>query len=348
MIGSIRIARRITRPVRKLALAAREVAAGNYGEPIMLQQDDEIGELATAFNNMSVGLTERDQVRDILGKVASHEVAEQLLKRNIELGGEEREVTVMFTDIRNFTALCENHPPAVAIALLNRYLTLINAIVDEHAGVIDKYTGDGVMALFGAPIGRNDDPQRAVLAALAINQRIRQLAIQLSMEGLPNPDVGIGVNSSRVVAGNIGSPSRLNYTVLGDGVNLASRLESLTKRYGVPIIVGEATAEQANKLVYLELDKVCVWGKSKPVRIFQPLGTLEQLDDERRDLVARHHRALALFRARSWNAAEDIFRALRPLSGYTSIADIYLSYLADFMLTEPGDNWDGAFTLSDK
>ncbi len=348
LVGSIRIARRITRPVRQLAMAAREVAGGNYGTPIVLQQDDEIGELATAFNNMSIGLTERDQVRDILGKVASHEVAEQLLKQKVELGGEERDVTVMFTDIRNFTALCENHPPAVAIALLNRYLTAINAIIDEHAGVIDKYTGDGVMALFGAPIGRSDDPERAVLAALAINQRMRQLASELLKEGLPNPDVGIGVNSSRVVAGNIGSPSRLNYTVLGDGVNLASRLESLTKRYGVPTIVGEATAAKANKLVYLELDKVRVWGKSTPVRIYQPLGKPEQLDAERHDLVARHHRALALFRARSWNAAEDIFRALRPVSGYTSIADIYLSYLSDFTLTEPVDNWDGVFTLGDK
>ena len=348
LIGSFRIARRITRPVRKLALAAREVAAGNYGEPILLQQDDEIGELATAFNNMSIGLTERDQVRDILGKVASHEVAEQLLKHNIELGGEEREVTVMFTDIRDFTALCENHPPAVAITLLNRYLTLINTIIDKHAGVIDKYTGDGVMALFGAPIGRDDDPERAVLAALAINQRMRQLAFELSREGLPNPDVGIGVNSSRVVAGNIGSPSRLNYTVLGDGVNLASRMESLTKRYGVPIIVGETTAAQANKLVYLELDKVRVRGKTRPVRIYQPLGMPEQLDEVRHDLVARHHRALALFRARSWHAAEAIFRELRPIVGYSSIADIYLSYLADFTLTEPADNWDGVFTLSDK
>jgi len=348
LIGSIRIARRITRPVRQLALAAREVAAGNYGEPIILEQDDEIGELATAFNNMSIGLTERDQVRDILGKVASPEIAEQLLKQKIELGGEERDVTVMFTDIRNFTALCENHPPAVAIGLLNRYLTLINTIVDAHAGVIDKYTGDGVMALFGAPIGRADDPERAVLAALAINLRMRQLASELLQEGLPNPDVGIGVNSSRVVAGNIGSPSRLNYTVLGDGVNLASRLESLTKRYGVPIIVGEATAAQASKLVYLELDKVRVVGRATPVRIYQPMGKPEQLDEVRRDLVARHHRALALFRARSWNAAEDIFRTLRPISGYTSIADVYLCYLADFTLTEPGENWDGVFTLSDK
>lgn len=348
LIGSIRIARRITRPVRKLALAARQVAAGNYGEPIVLEQNDEIGELAIAFNNMSKGLTERDQVRDILGKVASHEVAEQLLKHNIELGGEERDVTVLFTDIRNFTALCENHPPALTIGLLNRYLTLINAIVDEHEGVIDKYTGDGVMALFGAPIGRPDDPQRAVFAALAIDKRMRQLARELADEHLPNPDVGIGVNTSRVVAGNIGSPTRLNYTVLGDGVNLASRLESLTKRYQVPIIVGETTAANARNLAYLELDKVRVLGKSNAVRIFQPLGPIDQLDLVARNLLDRHHRALALFRARKWAAAEAIFVALAPVAGYARIAEIYLGYVDEYAASEPGADWDCAFTLSDK
>ena len=348
LAGSIRIARRITRPVRQLANAAKQVAAGNYGALIELQQNDEIGELAVAFNNMSKGLTERDQMRDVLGKVASHAVAEQLLSQNIELGGEERDVTVLFTDIRNFTALCENHPPALTIGLLNRYLTLINAIIDEHEGVIDKYTGDGVMALFGAPIDRTDDPQRAVLAALAIDKRMRLLTAELAAEHLPNPDVGIGINTSRVVAGNIGSPTRLNYTVLGDGVNLASRLESLTKRYGVPIIVGEVTAAHARNLVYLELDKVRVWGRNTAVRIFQPLGPAHQLDPVQREMVERHHRALLLFRARNWTAAEDIFRALGPLPGYARIAEIYLGYLSQFSVREPDENWDGAFTLSDK
>ena len=348
LVGSIRIARRITRPVRRLAEGAKRVAAGNYAEPIALTEDDEIGELATAFNNMSKGLTERDQVRDILGKVASHEVAEQLLKKTIELGGEERDVTVLFADIRDFTALCESRPPAETIGLLNRYLTSINAIIDAHEGVIDKYTGDGVMALFGAPISRPDDPQRAVLAALAINTRMRQLARELAAEQLPNPDVGIGVNTSRVVAGNIGSPSRLNYTVLGDGVNLASRLESLTKRYQVPIIVGEKTAAAARNIAYLELDKVRVSGKMIAVRIFQPLGLVDQLDPALRDLMDRHHRAITLFRGRKWLAAEADFRALCLLPGHQHIAKIYLGYVAEFAAQEPGDDWDGTFTLGNK
>ena len=348
LIGSIRIARRITRPVRRLAEGAKRVAAGNYAEPIPLSDNDEIGELATAFNNMSKGLTERDQVRDILGKVASHEVVEQLLNKNIELGGEERDVTVLFADIRDFTALCESHPPAQTIGLLNRYLTLINTIIDEHEGVIDKYTGDGVMALFGAPIRRTDDPQRAVHAALAIDQRIRELALELAAAGLPNPGVGIGVNSSRVVAGNIGSPSRLNYTVLGDGVNLASRLESLTKRYRVPIIVGEKTAAAARNIAYLELDKVRVSGKTTAVRIFQPLGLIGELDPALREPMDRHHRALELFRNRKWREAQAEFVYLRAMPGFERIAEIYLSYIAAFTTEEPGNDWDGAYTLQSK
>ena len=348
LIGSIRIARRITRPVRRLAEGAKRVAAGNYAEPIPLSDNDEIGELATAFNNMSKGLTERDQVRDILGKVASHEVVEQLLNKNIELGGEERDVTVLFADIRDFTTLCESHPPAQTIGLLNRYLTLINTIIDEHEGVIDKYTGDGVMALFGAPIRRTDDPQRAVHAALAIDQRIRELALELAAAGLPNPGVGIGVNSSRVVAGNIGSPSRLNYTVLGDGVNLASRLESLTKRYRVPIIVGENTAAGARNIAYLELDKVRVSGKTTAVRIFQPLGLIGELDPALREPMDRHHRALELFRNRKWREAQAEFVYLRAMPGFERIAEIYLSYIAAFTTEEPGNDWDGAYTLQSK
>ena len=204
------------------------------------------------------------------------------------------------------------------------------------------------MALFGGPIGRSDDPQRAVFAALAIDKRMRQLALELATANLPNPDVGIGVNTPRVVAGNIGSPTQLNYTVLGDGVNLASRLESLTKRYQVPVIVGETTAVHARNLVYLELDKVRVLGKTTAVRIFQPLGTADQLDLDVRNFVERHHRALALFCARQWSAANDIFLALASQPGYARVAEIYLAYLGDFIASEPTDDWDGAFTLNDK
>lgn len=350
LAGSIRIARRITRPVTALANAARRVARGEHANvgAAASGQHDEIGELATAFNNMSRGLTERDQMRDILGKVASPAVAEQLLSQKIELGGEERIVTVLFADIRDFTALCESQTPHRSLDLLNRYLGRISTVIEKHGGIIDKFTGDGVMALFGAPIAGTDDAERAVHAALEILDRIRDLSRELAAEGLPCPDVGIGINTSRVIAGNIGTASRLNYTVLGDGVNLAARLEGLTKRYAVPLIVGEETMKCVTGLIYRELDKVRVKGKSVPVRIFQPMGRAEQIDAGQLSILAKYHDAIEAYRARQWPRAAETFSLLQSDESYRRICELYMGYIDQFQQMPPSGTWDGSFTLYEK
>lgn len=350
LVGSIRIARRISRPVRALADAARQVASGRYATvaPAAMRQKDEIGELATAFDNMSRGLAERDRMRDLLGKVASPAVAEQLLKQRIELGGEERQVTVMFTDIRNFTELCETLTPHQSLALLNRYLGRISGVIEKYDGVIDKYTGDGVMALFGAPIGRSDDPERAIFAALEIQQQIIDLGRDLAGEKLPHPAVGIGINTSRVIAGNIGTASRLNYTVLGDGVNLAARLENLTKRYQVSLIVGQETCERVPDLIYRELDKVRVKGKKVAVRIFQPLGRDGEIDAATLSTLANYHAAIEAYRNRQWKIAGEAMTSLMDVPAYQRIGEIYLGYIRQFERVPPDDNWDGSFSLYEK
>ncbi len=350
LIGSLRIARRITRPVRELADAAGRVESGDYRGvgAATAESADEIGALATAFNSMSKGLSERDRMRDVLGKVASPEVAARLLEEKIELGGEERAVTVMFADIRNFTALCEQLTPHQSLELLNRYLACINATIDRHEGIIDKYTGDGVMALFGAPIARIGDPRRAILAALEIVGRIEELGRDLAKEGLPNPAIGIGINTSQVIAGNVGTPSRFNYTVLGDGVNLAARLENLTKRYRVPLVVGQQTRELATGLVYRELDKVRVRGKSVAVHIFQPLAREGELSVEQLALLARHHAAIDAFRNRQWAKAKSEFDQLKQLADYARISELYLGYIQQLEANPPDADWDGSFTLYDK
>ena len=350
LVGSIRIARRISRPVRALADAARQVAGGEYAtvSPEAMQQKDEIGELATAFDNMSRGLAERDRMRDLLGKVASPAVAEQLLKQKIELGGEERNVTVMFTDIRNFTELCETLTPHQSLRLLNRYLARISGVIEKYEGVVDKYTGDGVMALFGAPIERLDDPQRAILAALEIHRQILDLGRDLAREKLPNPEVGIGINTSRVIAGNIGTASRLNYTVLGDGVNLAARFESLTKRYHVPLVVGQETREKVPDLVYRELDKVRVKGKKVAVRIFQPLGREGEIDATALAVLAKYHSAIDAYRNRQWRIAIEAFTSMKDMHNYRRLCELYLVYIQQFENIPPDENWDGSFTLYEK
>ncbi len=348
LYGSIRIARRITRPVAELADAAQEIARGNYNVRVRPGGDDELGDLARSFHGMVTELAERDNIRDALGKVASTEVVKMLLSGQIELGGEERDVTVMFTDVRNFTALAEKLSPQQSLSLLNEFLTAISEVVENHDGVVDKYLGDGVMAIFGAPVTRPDDAERALECALVIRRRVEALGPTLAARGLPHPEVGLGMNTARVIAGNMGSPSRLNYTVLGDGVNLASRLEGLTKRYHVPIVAGSRTREVVPGIVWRELDKVRVKGKTVAERIFEPLGREGEVSAAELAQLDRWHEALEDFRARRWARARAGFEALADERGYLRLIAIYLGYLREVTANPPGDDWDASFTLYDK
>ncbi len=264
------VARGVSRPVRQLAGHTRKVAGGDYSVRLDLRREDELGELATAFNQMTSGLAERDRVRDLLGKVVSPEVASQLLTSGVKLGGEEREVTILFSDLRDFTGLGEKMPPAELLALLNRYLDRMSSIVEKHGGVIDKYIGDAIMALFGAPVAAPDSAARAIAAAREMADALAGLNRELAAEHRPPLAFGIGINTARVVAGNMGSKTRLNYTVIGDGVNLAARLEALTKEpaHRTTIIASEATARAAGLHDQLRpLGRVTVKGKAASVNI---------------------------------------------------------------------------------
>ena len=222
-----------------------------------------------------VALRERDRVRDLLGKVVSREVATELLRKDVTLGGEERAVTVLFSDLRNFTSMSELLSPQEMLGVLNRYFTRMSAIVETHGGVVDKYMGDALMALFGAPLGHPNDADRAIQTALEMTEALDDLNRQWHQRGLPTIGVGIGINTDVVVAGNMGSETRLNYTVIGDGVNLASRLEELTKTPGYEariIISGSTLAAARERYRTRRLGEVAVKGKQKPTEIFALLG----------------------------------------------------------------------------
>jgi adenylate cyclase len=256
--------------VQRLAAGARRIEAGDYQQSVAIPLHDEIGALAQAFNGMAKGLAEKERVRNLLGKVVSPEVASELLKGDIELGGEEREVTVLFSDVRGFTSLCEGQSPKQVLSLLNDYFSAITAVIEANGGVVDKFIGDAVMALFGAPVAQADSAERALRTAFGMEQALVKVNADFAARGLPPLAIGIGINTGKVVAGNMGSPSRLNYTVIGDGVNLASRLEGLTKQHGATIIVSEACARAAPGFTYRELGVVQVKGRQEPVRIFVP------------------------------------------------------------------------------
>jgi adenylate cyclase len=270
---------RLSRPVEALAAHTRIIARGDYATRIELHRADELGRLADSFNAMSAGLAERDRVRDLLDKNVSPEIAAQLLRDGAALGGEEREVTVLFADLRGFTTLSEKLPPHDLLALLNRYLDRMSGEIERHGGIIDKFIGDAIMALFGAPLDQPEAAARALAAALAMETALAALNAELAAEGTPALTLGIGVNTARVVAGNIGSHRRLNYSVIGDGVNIAARLQSLTRtpEYRTNILASAATLAavarqvgQVSNLPFIArpLGPVLLKGRAEPVEIF--------------------------------------------------------------------------------
>jgi adenylate cyclase len=268
---AVQIARSLSRPLRALAAHTEVVARGDYDLRLKLDREDEIGQLATSFNRMSEGLAERDHVRDLLDKNLSPEIAAQLMAGGGHPGGEERNVTMLFVDLRNFTRLSQSMPAPAVLALLNRYFDRMSGIVEIYLGVVDKYMGDAVMALFGAPVAHPTHADSALLAALEMKSALVRLNAELATEGKAKLAFGIGINTATVIAGNIGSSRRLNYSVLGDGVNIAARLQDLTRmsQYKADILVSAATLAAATRqYIVRPLGAAPVRGRNEPVEIF--------------------------------------------------------------------------------
>lgn len=346
--GGVLLAARVTRPVESLARGARRIEAGNYRDPVDVEQDDELGALAGSFNHMMRGLAERDRVRDLLGKVVSPEIAAELLGRDLELGGEERTVSVLFTDIRDFTTLAERETPRRLVQILNVYLTKVAEIVERHGGVVERYIGDAVMTLFGAPISHPDDARRAVRVAMELCDALPEINERVKALGGEPLAVGAGVHTGPVIAGNMGSPDRLNYTCTGDAVNLASRLEGLTKQYKVGAIVSEATVAGCDDLLFRELDRVRVKGRQEPVAIYEPLGLRDAVSPAVAERAARHAEALERLRARDWDAAEALFRDLARDERDAPLYGVYLERIARLRAEPPGPDWDGTVDYAEK
>jgi len=218
------LSRSLTRPIRALVEATSKVADGEYETEVGVTTRDEVGKLTSAFNEMTRGLLVRERYRAVLNKVVSQDVAEELMRGEVELGGESRSVSVLFADIRGFTPLTENMEPQEVIGLLNDCMEHLSDAIDAEGGVVDKFIGDEVMAVFGAPADQDDHALRAVSAALRMREGMAVLNARRARQGEAPLAIGVGINSGVAVAGNMGSTNRMNYTVVGDMVNLASRL----------------------------------------------------------------------------------------------------------------------------
>jgi adenylate cyclase len=281
-------ARRMSRAVTTIANAAGRVHDGIYTRAVGVDSGDELEDLAHSFNEMVSGLEERDRVmveRDQLkdeqahlkatfGKYVTQQVLDAILKGKPELGkGEMVPVTVLFSDIRSFTSISEHMEPKVLLDFLNIYFTgMVESVMSNH-GVVDKFIGDAIMAVFGAPIPGPDDPYNAVLAAIAMRANLRRLNEGFKAKGLPELRAGIGIHTGMVVAGNMGHENRMEYTVIGDAVNLASRLESATKDLKVDILLSEDTYKLIKDRIDAEpMQRVSVKGREQDVLVYRLVG----------------------------------------------------------------------------
>nr|WP_227470376.1 adenylate/guanylate cyclase domain-containing protein [Massilia sp. YMA4] len=263
--------------------------------------------------------------------------------------GESRELTVMFVDVRGFTTISERLAPRELREYINRYLTAMSEdIRDSHRGTLDKYIGDAVMAFWGAPVPFPDHASRAVATALLMQQSAARLDAEFRRRGWPALAIGIGINSGLMHVGDMGSSIRRAYTVMGDAVNLAARLEGITKVYGVGIVVGAATRAAAPEFVYRELDLVRVKGKREPVAIFEPLGQAGAVAASTRAELAHWHAALALVRAQRWDEADAALQALMASTPERRLYALYRERIAGYRAQPPGPGWDGATTFMSK
>lgn len=234
----------LTAPIRTLVDATERVRRGDYAFTVEVPHQDELGSLAGAFNQMTEGLLQKERYRSVLDKVVSPDVADQLLKGDLALGGETREITTMFADVRAFTTLTEHHEPEQVIGMLNEWLELAAAVIADEGGIVDKYVGDQVMAVWGAPIADDAHALHAVRAAVRLRAVTDSLGRTRQLRGDTPFEIGVGVNTGPAVAGNMGSSRRLNYTVLGASVNAASRLCS--EAGPGEVLIGERTFEQVS------------------------------------------------------------------------------------------------------
>jgi adenylate cyclase len=255
----------------------------------------------------------RQKIISVFGQYVPPEIVSELFAQPdaINMHGESRYMTVFFCDLKNFSQVAEKLNPKQLTLLLNEYFDSMTKILYQYAGTIDKYIGDSVMAFWGAPLIQNDHAERAVLAGFDMHKKIEQLSESFTSRGWPKPSMGIGINTGIMNVGNMGSSYRIAYTVIGDAVNIASRIESLTRKYKVPTLVSEATKNECKNIIFREIDTVQVKGKQKTTRIYQPLCRQTHLNEKVESLLERHHKGMEAYNNKDYILAHRTFVELQ-------------------------------------
>jgi adenylate cyclase len=293
---------------------------------------------------------ERVRIKKAFQSFVAPEVVNQIIRHpeRLRLGGERRELSILFSDIRGFTTLAETMEPEALVEVLHGYLNPMSEIVVQHGGTLDKYIGDAIMALFGAPLEQPDHGERACRTALEMVQKLRELDREWLEQGWPALKIGIGINSGLVSVGNMGSNRLFDYTAIGDNVNLASRLEGLNKHYGTEILVAASTVQHVGPdFLFREVDLVRVKGKKHPIAIYELLGQGEPAGKPARFLEL-YHEGLARFREGRWGESIEAFQAAAAINPQDALCVHYLQLSQKYAEKPPGLDWDGVTTMLEK
>ena len=358
----------IIKPTKLLVVTMQDIIkTHNLKEKAKVFYNDEIGTLTATFNVMTdeldtayqavkdyafAAVVARDnekRIRTIFQKYVPQEIVDQLLQIKEKdaslLIGKKQLCTIFFSDIRDFTSITESLPPEELVGTLNNYFNHMVYIIVQNHGIVDKFIGDAIMGVYGAPVSYGNDAANALKACFEMIRSLKSFNDEMSEKGKINLRIGMGLSSGDVIAGNIGSEQKMDYTVIGDPVNLASRLEGLTKVYKVPVIISEFTYNYVSSIYPArELDLIRVKGKLKPTAIYQPFETMTP---EIEQLVELYGKGLAEYKQRNWKSAIDFFAKAYQLNN-DGTSTMYIERCQHFIEEPPEDDWDGVYVFKTK
>ena len=343
--------------LRRLLRGTALVQQGALDTEVPVTSRDEVGELTAGFNSMVKELRAKARIRETFGRYVDPRIVEGLIDQPDRLAGtgDRREMTVLFCDMRGFTSLSEGMTPAGMVRIVNRYLALMSQPVRRNHGIIDKYIGDAIMAFWGPPFSPAEEQGRlactAGLEQLAALHEFRAELPDLTgfRRGIPHIDMRIGVATGEVIVGNIGSDVSMSYTVMGDAVNFASRLEGANKAYGTRFLVSARTVEMAGEvLVFREIDQLLVEGKQEPQHVYEVLGRRGELPLPVLAMAERFAEGLVDYRGRNWQAAATAFKAALEAVPEDGPSRVFLHRVQSLEAEPPPQDWKGVWTLSEK
>ena len=351
------ITNRLSRPVQSLALAMRDVQGGNLNIQLPVSSTDEVGRLTDSFNFFVQELRSKERMKQTFGKYIDPRILEHVLAQpgaEAVVGGR-RDMTVSFADLVGFTSLSERLTPLVMVTLLNRHFGLQALAVQEHHGVVDKFVGDSIVAFWGPPFVKSEEHAglacRAAQAQLLALDKLRRELPDITglRRDAPAVDLCVGICTGEVVVGNIGSENTRSYTVVGDTVNLAARLERANRVYGTRILVGESTVQAiGSEFEIREIDTISVKGKTETTRVFEVMSMAGQLSEESVRLRERYDQARRSYLAQDWDTAEAIFHECLQIRPNDGPSNVLLERIQFLRRNPPGKDWNGVWHLREK